>query len=115
MAILHVDHPDIIEFITAKEFVALQNFNLSVGLTKEFMTAVERGGQYNLRNPRTGKVVGSMDASRVLDLIATMAWKNADPGILFLTPLSRRRTGLKLPVPAASFRYARTRQCAKGQ
>ena len=104
MAILHVDHPDIIEFITAKEVRGtLQNFNLSVGLTKEFMTAVERGGQYNLRNPRTGKVVGSMDASRVLDLIATMAWKNADPGILFLDTIKQAQDRFEATSPCGEF------------
>ena len=56
MAILHVDHPDIIEFITAKEVRGtLQNFNLSVGLTKEFMQAVANNEQYNLRKPAHGE------------------------------------------------------------
>jgi len=104
MAILHVNHPDIIEFITAKEVRgSLQNFNLSVGLTKDFMQAVENGKQYNLRNPRTGKIVGSMDANRVLDLIATMAWKNADPGILFLDTIKQSHEKMEATSPCGEY------------
>jgi ribonucleoside-diphosphate reductase alpha chain len=56
MGVLRVDHPDIMEFITIKKNpTEMENFNLSVGLTKEFMDALEKDGPYNLINPRTKK------------------------------------------------------------
>ena len=57
MGILRVDHPDIVEFIRAKEKEGeFNNFNLSVGLTEAFMQAVERDENYELTDPHTGKV-----------------------------------------------------------
>ncbi len=85
MAILNVDHPDIMKFITAKEDpAALTNFNISVAVTAEFMEAVEAGGEYNLVNPRTKEVVGKLKAKEVFDKIVAMAWQTGDPGIVFL-------------------------------
>ena len=85
MGVLRVDHPDIIEFITTKENPnEMTNFNLSVGLTKEFMEAVEKDGVYSLINPRTKKEVGSRKAREVFDAIVNAAWETGDPGVLFL-------------------------------
>ncbi|MEM2819962.1 MAG: ribonucleotide reductase N-terminal alpha domain-containing protein, partial [Candidatus Bathyarchaeia archaeon] len=79
MGILRVDHPDIIEFITAKEKEGvLTNFNISVGATDEFMEAVENDEYYSLVNPRNGAVVKRLKARAVFDLIATAAWKTGD-------------------------------------
>ncbi len=90
MAILRVDHPDIIEFITCKEQdTEITNFNISVGVTEGFMEAVKNGRPYDLVNPRTGERVGSLDAREVFDLIVEMAWKNGEPGIVFLDRLNR--------------------------
>ncbi|MEM3745229.1 MAG: vitamin B12-dependent ribonucleotide reductase [Candidatus Bathyarchaeia archaeon] len=91
MGILRVDHPDIIEFITAKEKEGvLTNFNISVGVTDEFMEAVEKDGYYSLVNPRNGSVVKRLKARAVFDLIATAAWKTGDPGLIFLDEINRK-------------------------
>jgi ribonucleoside-diphosphate reductase alpha chain len=85
MGILRVDHPDILEFIRAKEDNAeLTNFNISVALTSEFMEAVERDGEYSLLNPRTREAVGTLRARDVFNLIVDGAWRNGEPGIVFL-------------------------------
>ncbi len=85
MAILSVDHPDIMKFITAKEDpTAFTNFNLSVAVTNEFMEAVGTGGDYNLVNPRSGVVEKSLNAKEVFDIIVANAWKTGDPGIVFI-------------------------------
>jgi ribonucleoside-diphosphate reductase alpha chain len=90
MGILRVDHPDILEFIRAKEDEhILNNFNISVGVTEEFMGAVLTGGDYALRNPRDHKEVGRLNAREVFDLIVDLAWKNGEPGIVFLDRLNR--------------------------
>ena len=85
MAILNVDHPDIMRFITSKEdLTSLTNFNISVAVTNEFMEAVKKGTDYDLVNPRTGQVSGRLNAREVFDKIVTMAWKTGDPGIVFI-------------------------------
>lgn len=90
MGILNVDHPDILEFITAKdERGALSNFNLSVAITEEFMKAVEEGKTYPLLNPRSGKVVRKLKAKDVFDLIVEMAWRSGEPGIIFIDRINR--------------------------
>ena len=90
MGILRVDHPDILEFIRAKEDEhILNNFNISVGVTEEFMAAVLTGGDYALRNPRDRREVGRLNAREVFDLIVDLAWKNGEPGIVFLDRLNR--------------------------
>ncbi len=90
MGILRVDHPDIMEFIRAKEDEhILNNFNISVGVTEEFMAAVLTGGEYALRNPRDHREIGRLNAREVFDLIVDLAWKNGEPGIVFLDRLNR--------------------------
>ena len=90
MAILDVNHPDIRRFITVKkEPGVLTNFNLSVGVTDEFMQAVHADGEYNLLNPRTRESVEQVRAKDVFDLIVDMAWQTGDPGIVFLDEINR--------------------------
>jgi ribonucleoside-diphosphate reductase alpha chain len=90
MAILRVDHPDILDFITAKkEGTKLTNFNISVAVTDDFMSAVRGSRDYNLLNPRNGEVAGTLSAKKVFDLMTTLAWKNGDPGIVFLDRINR--------------------------
>ncbi len=90
MGILRVDHPDIIEFIRAKEREGeFNNFNLSVALTEEFMKAVEKGEDYNLVMPNTKEVRGKLNAREVFELLVQKAWESGDPGIVFLDRINR--------------------------
>lgn len=89
MGLLRVDHPDIIDFIKCKdENTRLNNFNISVGLTSEFMKAFIEDREYELRNPRTKKPQKKLKAKEVFDLIVNHAWKNGEPGIVFLDRLN---------------------------
>jgi ribonucleoside-diphosphate reductase alpha chain len=90
MGILNIDHPDIMKFITAKEDMnALTNFNISVALTSEFMEAVKADADYELVNPRTGEVTGTLNAKEVFDKIVDMAWRTGDPGIVFIDRINK--------------------------
>ncbi|KXK27461.1 MAG: Ribonucleoside-diphosphate reductase NrdZ [candidate division WS6 bacterium OLB20] len=85
MAILNVNHPDIIEFINLKgQDNSIRNFNISVGVTDEFMQAVKNDEEYDLINPRNGQAVKRLRAREVFDLICEKAWECADPGLFFL-------------------------------
>jgi ribonucleoside-diphosphate reductase alpha chain len=89
MGILRVDHPDILEFIAAKQHPAeLTNFNISVGLTDAFMQALERGRDYALVNPRTGRPVGRLHASTVFDRLVEAAWSTGEPGVIYLDTIN---------------------------
>lgn len=97
MGILRVDHPDILEFITAKEQEGvLSNFNISVGLTEEFMQAVLEDKEFATRNPRNGQECVRYRARDVFDLIVRLAWKNGEPGIVFLDRIDRDNPTPKL-------------------
>ncbi|OPL17555.1 MAG: ribonucleotide-diphosphate reductase subunit alpha [delta proteobacterium ML8_D] len=90
MGILRVDHPDILDFITSKEDNdKLTNFNISVGVTEKFMKAVEDDDEYEIINPRTREVVDKYNAKEVFSKIVEHAWKNGDPGIVFLDRLNK--------------------------
>jgi ribonucleoside-diphosphate reductase alpha chain len=89
MGILRVDHPDILDFICCKEKeYKLNNFNISVALTKDFMEALENNKKYNLIDPHTKKKVKSISANEVFDLIVKYAHKNGEPGIIFLDKIN---------------------------
>ncbi|RLG44776.1 MAG: adenosylcobalamin-dependent ribonucleoside-diphosphate reductase [Thermoproteota archaeon] len=89
MGVLKVTHPDILDFVVAKTTEGeLENFNISVGATDEFMDAVRQDGTVQLINPRTGRVVRSVKARVIWDLIITEAWKTGDPGMLFLDTIN---------------------------
>ncbi|MBW2238236.1 MAG: vitamin B12-dependent ribonucleotide reductase [Deltaproteobacteria bacterium] len=90
MAILRVDHPDIMEFIhSKKKHKELNNFNISVGITDAFMEAVKKEGNYRLLDPRDNKKVMEFNAAEVYQALVKQAWENGDPGIIFLDRLNR--------------------------
>jgi ribonucleoside-diphosphate reductase alpha chain len=85
MGIMRVDHPDILDFISAKQDDdRLNNFNISVAVTDAFMRAVEADEDYPLINPRSGETVRTLSARKVFKSMVTLAWKNGDPGIVFI-------------------------------
>jgi ribonucleoside-diphosphate reductase alpha chain len=90
MAILRVDHPDIDEFIAAKTNpLELNTFNISVAVTDEFMDRVRNAEPYDLINPRTRNVVKQLEARSVLDRIVDSAWRNGEPGVIFIDRINR--------------------------
>ncbi len=90
MAILKVDHPDIKEFISSKrKNRELNNFNISVGVTDEFMRAAAKSADYELIDPREQTAVGKLNAREIYDTLVNQAWKNGDPGIIFLDRINR--------------------------
>ncbi|HEY7194051.1 MAG TPA: vitamin B12-dependent ribonucleotide reductase [Gemmatimonadales bacterium] len=85
MGILRVDHPDIMDFIHCKDdLTQVTNFNISVAVTDAFMLALEAGKSYDLIHPRTGKVVGQLDAREVFKQIVHGAWKTGEPGVFYI-------------------------------
>ena len=90
MAILRVDHPDIMEFIQCKEKNDdLNNFNISVGVTDVFMESIRTGSDYDLIDPRDGRAAGHLNAGEVYSALIERAWKNGDPGIVFLDKINQ--------------------------
>jgi ribonucleoside-diphosphate reductase alpha chain len=90
MAILRVDHPDIMDFIMCKaDQTHLNNFNISVGITEAFMNAVDEDRDYDIINPRDKEVSGTLNARKVFNRIVKQAWENGEPGIIFLDRLNR--------------------------
>lgn len=90
MGILRIDHPDILKFIDCKrDNKEITNFNISVGLTEAFMNAVEAGKSYDLVDPHSKQVTGQLPAREVFDHIVDAAWRNGEPGIIFLDRLNR--------------------------
>jgi ribonucleoside-diphosphate reductase alpha chain len=97
MGILAVDHPDIEKFIECKsDMVSCTNFNISVAVTERFMEAAEKGQEYELIDPHTGLVTGRRNAAAIFRKLVENAWKNGDPGIIFI---DRINAGTANPVP----------------
>lgn len=90
MGVLSVHHPDIEEFVKAKwEEGVLRNFNISVAVSDAFMEALKKDEDYELINPRTGEVVRKVSARKVFNLIVEGAWRNGEPGIVFIDRINR--------------------------
>ncbi len=97
MGVLRVDHPDILEFINCKvDNKELNNFNISVGITNDFMEKVRKREHYELIDPSDGSVTGTLNAAEVFKVIAENAWKNGDPGILFIDQINKANPTPKL-------------------
>ena len=96
MGILNANHPDITEFITCKtQEGEISNFNISVGASDKFMEAVTRDKQWNLVNPRDGRIVMTVAAKKLFDQVVQLAWKTGDPGMIFLDNLNKDNPLLK--------------------
>ncbi len=90
MGVLRVDHPDVLDFVHAKDRPdRITNFNLSVATSDAFWRAAQRGESFDLINPRDGKALRSVDARWLLDEIAHCAWASGDPGVIFLDAIER--------------------------
>lgn len=108
MGILRVDHPDILEFVTAKtQEGTLENFNISVGATDVFLDAVRKNTTYELKHPRTGRPVDRIAAPAVFEAIIESAWKTGDPGMVFLDAINRTN-----PTPSLG-QYEATNPCGE--
>lgn len=108
MGILRVDHPDILEFITCKQDdKQITNFNISVAIQDDFMEKLERGENYNLIDPTTHAVVKQLNTREVFNLIVKMAWKNGEPGIIFIDRMNQFN-----PTPKIG-RYESTNPCGE--
>ncbi len=90
MAVLRVDHPDVRDFITCKaDENQITNFNISVGITDEFMQAVKDDGLFELKDPTSGDAWEVVHARELYDLIVQYAHHNGEPGMLFLDAANR--------------------------
>ena len=108
MGILRVDHPDIIEFITCKSREGqFANFNISVALTESFIKKMKNNEKYELINPRSKQVMDKINAKKVFDLIVNLAWKNGEPGIIFIDRMNKTN-----PTPKAG-EFESTNPCGE--
>jgi ribonucleoside-diphosphate reductase alpha chain len=108
MGVLRADHPDVIEFITAKQKPGvLSNFNISVAVTDHFMKKLEEDGEYWLINPRNKEKVRKLKAKDVWNLMAKSAWQSGDPGVIFLDEVNRHN-----PIPKVG-RIESTNPCGE--
>lgn len=109
MGILNVSHPDIMEFIAAKQETGeIENFNISVGVTDDFMKAVERDLEWSFRNPRNGQITSTIRAKSLFSQLVMSAWRNGDPGLIFLDPINRNN-----PLLAKYGRIEATNPCGE--
>jgi ribonucleoside-diphosphate reductase alpha chain len=93
MGVLRIDHPDVMDFISAKEDqTKFNNFNFSVGITDVFMQAVEDDADYDLIEPSDGRVARSLNARSVFEKIIDLAWHNGEPGVLFIDTANKSNT-----------------------
>jgi ribonucleoside-diphosphate reductase alpha chain len=103
MATLSVSHPDVLHFIACKEKEGeITNFNISVEIDDAFMKAVQFDMDWNLVNPKTGEVAHTLKARDLLKTIAAYAWKNGEPGVIFLERMNAFNPTPKAPYPSVN-------------
>ena len=108
MGILRVDHPDVLDFIACKEDLSqVTNFNISVAITRKFMEALHAKTEYELVDPTTNKVVGTLDATLVWEKMILGAWRTGEPGVFFIDEANRYN-----PVPHLGA-YEATNPCGE--
>ncbi len=91
MGVLRIDHPDIEEFIEAKQTPGvLEYFNISVAMTDKFMKAVDNDDSFDLINPRDKKIFKTVKARDLWNKIIQSAWSSAEPGIIFVDEIERK-------------------------
>ncbi len=91
IGILNVDHPDIVDFIRAKEKEnELNNFNISVAVSDDFVNRAINNQGYDLINPRTQRAVKNINARDIFNMIVLNAWKTGDPGMIFIDEINRK-------------------------
>jgi ribonucleoside-diphosphate reductase alpha chain len=91
MGILRVDHPDIESFIRMKRNGRnVNNFNISVAVTDEFVRAVKADRTYAIYNPYFKKKVGRKKARKIFDMIVESAWAVGDPGLVFIDRINKK-------------------------
>jgi ribonucleoside-diphosphate reductase alpha chain len=103
MGILRVDHPDIEEFITCKnDNSAVNNFNISVAVTDAFMEAVEGDTDFDLVNPRDGRVERTVRARDLFAKIVEGAWLNGEPGVVFIDRINADNPTPQYPIESTN-------------
>lgn len=90
MVVLSASHPDVLEFINCKdEGHILPHINYSLAVSSRFMKAVENKQGWELVNPRNGRIAQTISARSIFELAAAQAWRNGDPGMIFLDNINR--------------------------
>ncbi|MEA3428184.1 MAG: vitamin B12-dependent ribonucleotide reductase [Thermodesulfobacteriota bacterium] len=90
IGVLRADHPDIEAFINSKDDpLVLNNFNLSVSISKIFMDALKKDSDYDLINPRTNRAVKQVSAKKIFDMIVASAWQTGEPGVIFIDRINQ--------------------------
>jgi ribonucleoside-diphosphate reductase alpha chain len=103
MGILRVDHPDIEEFITCKkENDQINNFNISVAITDEFMEAVKADADFDLKNPRDGEVIRTVRSRDLFRQIVEGAWLNGEPGVVFIDKINGDNPTPQFPIESTN-------------
>lgn len=108
MAVMHITHPDVIEFIHCKRKEGdIQNFNISVAISDEFMYALRHNNDHHFVNPRTGAMCGKIPSKELFNMIVENAWHNGEPGIIFIDEVNRHN-----PTPHVGMMHA-TNPCGE--